>query len=581
MAQPGRQAVRKRGNIEELASGALRVRVYAGIDPVTKKQHYLTETIPPGPKAEQEAEKARVRLVNQVNERRNPKTKATVSQLIEKYLAVVNIDPGTRRGYERNFRNHVKPLLGSEQAAKVDAQTLDSFYAELLRCRRHCSGRQTSGHECKPLRPSTVRRIHFLLSGAFTRAVRWGWIPVNPATMAQPPPEPPPNPQPPSPEEAALVLNASWEDPDWHAFVWTAMTTGARRAELCALRWHKIDLNAGTLNVRTSIDQSGGEPAEKDTKSHQHRRIALDAETITVLAAHRERCEERAEALGIQLPRDAYVFSLAPDGSAPLKPDTVTQRYGRLVKRLKINTTLHELRHYSATELIAAGVDARTVGGRLGHAGGGSTTLRVYSAWVAESDQRAAKSLSARMPTLPTEPFDRSERAKTHPKTAAEKIAAEVRRRILAGGLPPGSPAPSQKEIAAKHHVSADTAHRAMQLLREWKLVETSSHRRGVVVAPPDADLRVEDRALHDTSAASDDRKTGHGEEPLELRLLRLSAVVRTFTAEADPTSTADLRRLLANAARRHAGSKVDLSDYELEVRHPGSNSLLTIFAAS
>ena len=47
-------------------------------------------------------------------------------------------------------------------------------------------------------------------------------------------------------------------------------------------------------------------------------------------------------------------------------PDTVTQRYGRLVKRLGFDTHLHSLRHYSATELIAAGVDIRTVAGRLG-----------------------------------------------------------------------------------------------------------------------------------------------------------------------------------------------------------------------
>ena len=81
-----------------------------------------------------------------------------------------------------------------------------------------------------------------------------------------------------------------------------------------------------------------------------------------------------------------------------LRPDSVTQRYGRLAKRLGIKTHLHALRHYSATELIAAGVDPRTVAGRLGHSGGGSTTLRVYSAWVSEADQRAAVSLARRLP---------------------------------------------------------------------------------------------------------------------------------------------------------------------------------------
>jgi len=45
------RAKRQRGEIETLPSGSLRVRVYAGIDPVTKKKHYLTETVQAGPTA--------------------------------------------------------------------------------------------------------------------------------------------------------------------------------------------------------------------------------------------------------------------------------------------------------------------------------------------------------------------------------------------------------------------------------------------------------------------------------------------------------------------------------------------------
>jgi len=72
-----------------------------------------------------------------------------------------------------------------------------------------------------------------------------------------------------------------------------------------------------------------------------------------------------------------------------------------MTRALGIDTVLHALRHYSATELISAGVDIRTVAGQLGHGGGGATTLRVYAAWSSESDQRAAAALSGRMPTRP------------------------------------------------------------------------------------------------------------------------------------------------------------------------------------
>jgi integrase len=64
----------------------------------------------------------------------------------------------------------------------------------------------------------------------------------------------------------------------------------------------------------------------------------------------------------------------------PPAAELCEQRYGKLVKRLGIETSIHKLRHYSATELIAAGVDVRTVVGRLGHGGGGTTTLCTYAA---------------------------------------------------------------------------------------------------------------------------------------------------------------------------------------------------------
>jgi len=54
--------------------------------------------------------------------------------------------------------------------------------------------------------------------------------------------------------------------------------------------------------------------------------------------------------------------------------------------------------HYSATELVAAGVDLRTVAGRLGHGNGGATTLKVYAAGVDEADRRAAATMASIMP---------------------------------------------------------------------------------------------------------------------------------------------------------------------------------------
>ena len=128
------------------------------------------------------------------------------------------------------------------------------------------------------------------------------------------------------------------------------MTTGARRGELCVLRWSQIDPTNAVVSRRTSIGQDGKARWEKETKTHQQRRVALDAETVTVLEEHLERCVARAAGIGVTLGADAFVFSPAPDGSIHLVPDSVSQRYRNMAARAGIDTHLHALRHYSATE---------------------------------------------------------------------------------------------------------------------------------------------------------------------------------------------------------------------------------------
>lgn len=369
----GAQPQRERGSIDELPSGALRVRVYAGIDPVTKRRHDLTEVIPPGPKAWREARAVRDRFVREVEERRNPRTNATINQLLDRYLDQFHGSPRTLELYRSYVRKHIGPLLGEVKAAALDAEILDSFYAELRRCRDHCTGKRKEmqhrtprehrcdercrPHVCRPLGATTIRHMHFILSGAFRRAVKWKWVSVSPVGQAEPPAAPSPNPKPPITAEAARIINEAWRDPDWGTLVWVAMTTGTRRGELCALRWSLLDLEPerAVLWLRRAISHTEGGWIESDLKTHQQRRVALDSETATVLAEHRDRCQARAEALGLSLDKDAYVFSPEADGSRFLAPSSLTQRYDRLAERLGIDTTFHKLRHYSATELIAAG----------------------------------------------------------------------------------------------------------------------------------------------------------------------------------------------------------------------------------
>lgn len=186
-----------------------------------------------------------------------------------------------------------------------------------------------------------------------------------------------------------------------------------------------------------------------------------------------------SSALGLDLDTDAFVFSGAPDGSTFPTPDGLTQRYDRLADRLGIDTTLHKLRHHSATEPISSGVDVRTVAGRLGHSGGDTTTLRTNTAWVSEADQRAASGISSSVPARPV-PVDATERAKSDPQKPYERIAAGATPEDPRWRVPRRGRSAEEKQLAAEHGVAVGAAHRAMGLLKTWGLVASSRGRRAV-----------------------------------------------------------------------------------------------------
>jgi integrase len=412
----------------------------------------------------------------QVDEDRHPRSGITVGQAVSQWLTVVELEDTTRERYEDLIRIYIEPAFGNMPAAKVDAELLEKFYARLQRCRTLCTGRPRQGHTCRPLSGSTVRKIHFIVRGALERAVKWRHLGVNKAAMAVAPTPAPSKPDPPTSEEAAKMLSEAWAvDPEWGLLLWLTMVTGSRHGEVSALRWEHLDLGRRLLRIERSNAHSKVGVKEKDTKTRQQRRVSLDPQTLDMLAAHRERCEQRCAASGCDLRLSAYLFSPLPDGSTPWAPRALTQRYGYMARKLKLRSTrLHSLRHYSATELIAAGVDVRTVAGRLGHGSGGATTLKIYAAWVDEAGQRAAGTMAGIMPQLAAPP----PRA---PRGPYELIAANLRDQIHDGRLALGDVVPTTADLAAAHNVSIATAHRAIAVLAAEGLIDVSRGRRATV----------------------------------------------------------------------------------------------------
>jgi len=175
-----------------------------------------------------------------------------------------------------------------------------------------------------------------------------------------------------------------------------AIATGARRGEICALRWSDVDLVAATVRIERSVSVTRAAGIfVKTTKTDRARLVSLTSQATESLAQRRNRVLLTADDAG-QPGLDAeFVFADERDVGGLWRPHVVTRRWNRLRAATgHEGVRLHDLRHFVATELLTAGFDVRTVSNRLGHART-STTMDIYWGWVPARDQEAAAYLGS------------------------------------------------------------------------------------------------------------------------------------------------------------------------------------------
>jgi integrase len=372
------------GSLRQKYPGVWEVRFETGRDPLTGRRRQKSRSIRG---SKREAQQALNALVVEADAGAYVGTSTTFDQLCRQWLDLTenNLSPTTLRTYRNLLDRRIFPAIGNKSAHNIRTVDLDRLYLSLT-------------NEVG-LAPATVRQIHAIIRRALRQGVRWGLISTNPATNASPPRLVKADLSPPDVKQVGKLLQrADTDDPELGQFLHIAASTGARRGEICALRWTNFDPTDQTLTIERSIIEVPGGLAEKDTKTHANRRIALDERTIEVFEDLRRAAIKRANQTGLSINENSYVFSHEPNGAIPWNPSNVTKRFQVLRHSLGYdNMRLHDFRHFTATRLMAAGVPVRTVSGRLGHANP-STTLSVYSHFVEASDQAAAIVMGGLLP---------------------------------------------------------------------------------------------------------------------------------------------------------------------------------------
>jgi integrase len=186
----------------------------------------------------------------------------------------------------------------------------------------------------------------------------------------------------PTPMQVGSLLEAA--EPDFAPFIALAAFAGLRLGEAAALQVGDVEFLRRTLRVQRQVQRAGAGKVEvRAPKYGSERTVYLPDELLAMLA-------ELVDRRGIG--GDPAVWLFIGEGDNPPHQNTVGHRWRQTCKRVGVTAfTLHDLRHFYASGLIASGCDVVTVQRALGHAKA-TTTLGTYAhLWpTAEDRTRAA-----------------------------------------------------------------------------------------------------------------------------------------------------------------------------------------------
>ncbi len=310
-----------------------------------------------------------------------PPERQTVGQFLEYWLAQsvkLSVRPLTYEGYRLHVRNHIVPALGRIRLTKLTAQDVQELLNDKLR----------EGYA-----PRTVQYMHAVLRRALVQAFKWGLVVQNVATLVDRPQVRRPEVKPFDPEQARALLVAVKGD-RLEALYSVALAVGLRRGEALGLHWDDVDLDAGTLRVRCTLQRVDGKLRLEPTKTDRSRRtIALPQTVAVALRVHRARQLRERLAAGSRWQETGLVFTTGI--GTPLEPRNVTRHFRNVLTKTGLPLKrFHDLRHTCASLLLVQGVHPRVVMEILGHSQI-SMTMDTYSHVMPVLQHDAASQMDA------------------------------------------------------------------------------------------------------------------------------------------------------------------------------------------
>ena len=286
-----------------------------------------------------------------------------------------NIEQSTKDGYKEKIDLYIKPTLGHFPLKTLKNNDIQIWINNLK----------------KRLAPKTIRNAYNNLNAALKQAVVLRMIPYNPCegTVLPKLQKPQTNVY-----NIAMIQQAlaTAEDLATYVIILLGASVGLRRGEMAALQWKDVDLDKNTISITQNRVHTTQGVIEKSPKTKAGKRTITIGNDVVNALRDAKAIYDDAVCSKPGFKNLGYV--LFKENGEPFHPDSLTQKWERFVAKHNLPPIrLHDLRHSNATAMIAAGINARVVQHRLGHANV-SITLNTYTHVLPEMDQEAADKLN-------------------------------------------------------------------------------------------------------------------------------------------------------------------------------------------
>ncbi len=289
----------------------------------------------------------------------------------------------TAETYQSVITCHLLPALGQYRLSDLRASHIQAYY------------------QGSALAPATLQQHQAILHSALQSAVLQDLLPRNVASVVIGKPR--------QRDAHETLAQNCWEAAEAECFLETAkagttqqaalyslaIDAGARKAELCGLKWSDLEVERKTLSIvrqLVKVGKVGAAPLFGPTKNGKSRLIDVDERTVELLRRHKADQAARRLLLGTSYQDHGLIF--ARDFGQPLPMNNLGERdFFKLIEVAQVKRiTFHGLRHTCATLLLQAGVPIKVVSERLGHKRI-EITLNVYAHALPSMQQDAAVKL--------------------------------------------------------------------------------------------------------------------------------------------------------------------------------------------